>query len=257
MHQKQPPAKVAFAVAGFGTWASAVPAAATRRRIANMRFTFVAPVRVRCRVSRRIAFILTIRQKVHSARFQRAGRLMRRKSQCSAAAATTTAAVCATQKPIMPDGVIATISGYIGGTKQNPTYQEVSAGITGHAEAVQVEYDPTKVSYEKLLDVYWHNVDPTQKNGQFCDHGNQYRTAIFFNDEAQKKAAEGSKAALVKSKPFKGDIVTEIVPATTFYPAEDYHQDYYLKNPVRYKFYRTGCGRDARLKELWGAAAPH
>jgi len=155
------------------------------------------------------------------------------------------------------DGVIATISGYTGGTKVNPTYEEVSSGTTGHAESVQVEYDPKKVSYEKLLDVFWHNVDPTQKDGQFCDHGNQYRTAIFVANDEQKKLAEASKAALMKSKPFKGDIVTEIVPATTFYPAEDYHQDYYLKNPVRYKFYRTGCGRDARLKELWGSAAPH
>jgi peptide-methionine (S)-S-oxide reductase len=154
------------------------------------------------------------------------------------------------------DGVIATTSGYTGGKKANPTYQEVSAGGTGHAEAVQVEYDPKKVSYEKLLDVFWHNVDPTQKDGQFCDHGSQYRTAIFVHDAAQKAAAEASKAALAKSKPFKGDLVTEIVPASTFYPAEDYHQDYYMKNPVRYKFYRTGCGRDARLKELWGAAAP-
>jgi len=154
------------------------------------------------------------------------------------------------------DGVISTTSGYTGGKKLNPTYQEVSAGGTGHAEAVQIEYDPKKVSYEKLLDVFWHNVDPTQKDGQFCDHGTQYRTAIFAHDDAQKAAAEASKAALMKSKPFKGDIVTEIVPATTFYPAEDYHQDYYMKNPVRYKFYRNGCGRDARLKELWGAAAP-
>jgi peptide-methionine (S)-S-oxide reductase len=154
------------------------------------------------------------------------------------------------------DGVIATTSGYTGGKKVNPTYQEVSAGGTGHAEAVQVEYDPKKVSYEKLLDVFWHNVDPTQKDGQFCDHGAQYRTAIFVHDDAQKAAAEASKAALAKSKPFKADIVTEIVPASTFYPAEDYHQDYYMKNPVRYKFYRTGCGRDARLQELWGAAAP-
>ena len=155
------------------------------------------------------------------------------------------------------DGVIATISGYTGGKKVNPTYQEVSAGTTGHAEAVQVEYDPNKVSYEQLLDVFWHNVDPTQKDGQFCDHGSQYRTAIFVHDAGQKRLAEASKAALLKSKPFKGEIVTEIVPATTFYPAEDYHQDYYVKNPVRYNFYRTGCGRDARLKEVWGAAAPH
>ena len=154
------------------------------------------------------------------------------------------------------DGVIATTSGYIGGTRLNPTYQEVSAGTTGHAEAVQVEYDPKRVSYEKLLDVFWHNVDPTQKDGQFCDHGTQYRTGIFTYDDEQKRLAEASRAALAKSKPFKGDIVTQIVPATTFYPAEDYHQDYYKKNPVRYKIYRTGCGRDARLKDVWGAMAP-
>ena len=151
------------------------------------------------------------------------------------------------------DGVISTTSGYTGGTKVNPTYQEVSAGITGHAEAVQVVYDPKKVTYEKLLDVFWHNVDPTQKDGQFCDHGTQYRTAIFAEDADQKRLAEASKAALAKSKPFKGDLVTEIVAASTFYPAEEYHQDYYLKNPIRYKYYRSGCGRDARLKELWGS----
>lgn len=150
------------------------------------------------------------------------------------------------------DGVISTTSGYTGGTKINPTYQEVSAGATGHAEAVQVEYDPKRVRYEKLLDVFWHNVDPTQKDGQFCDHGRQYRTAIFVHDAEQKRLADASKAALAKSKPFKGDIVTEIVPATTFYPAEEYHQDYYMKNPLRYKLYRTSCGRDARLKEVWG-----
>ena len=152
------------------------------------------------------------------------------------------------------DGVIATISGYTGGTKANPTYQEVSAGTTGHAEAVEVEYDPKKISYDKLLEVFWKNIDPTQKDAQFCDHGSQYRSAIFVHNDEQKRLAEASKAALAKSKPFKGDIVTEIAPATTFYRAEEYHQDYYIKNPVRYKFYRTGCGRDARLKELWGSA---
>jgi peptide-methionine (S)-S-oxide reductase len=154
------------------------------------------------------------------------------------------------------EGVLSTTSGYTGGRVANPTYRDVSRGGTGHTEAVEIAYDPARVSYEKLLDVFWHNVDPTQKDGQFCDHGNQYRTAIFVHDDDQKRLAEASKAALVKSKPFKGDIVTEIVPASTFYPAEDYHQDYYRKNPVRYKFYRTGCGRDARLKELWGSAAP-
>jgi peptide-methionine (S)-S-oxide reductase len=151
-------------------------------------------------------------------------------------------------------GVISTTSGYTGGHKKNPTYQEVSAGGTGHAEAVQVIYDPKQVSYEKLLDVFWHNVDPTQQDGQFCDHGTQYRTAIFYHDEEQKQLAEAAKAKLQQHKPFKGEIVTEIVPAGEFYPAEEYHQDYATKNPIRYKFYRTGCGRDQRLRELWGKA---
>ncbi len=152
-------------------------------------------------------------------------------------------------------GVSATISGYIGGQKANPNYKEVSAGTTGHTEAVQVVYDPAKVSYEKLLEVYWVNVDPTVKDRQFCDAGSQYRTGIFYHDDAQRKAAEASAAALRKSKPFADPVVTPVEKAGRFYPAEDYHQDYYTKNPVRYNFYRTGCGRDARLKELWGARA--
>jgi peptide-methionine (S)-S-oxide reductase len=153
------------------------------------------------------------------------------------------------------DGVISTTSGYIGGTKKDPTYKEVSAGITGHTEAVEIAYDPKKVTYEKLLYVFWRNIDPTAVNRQFCDGGTQYRSGIFTHDAAQKAAAEASKAALDKNKPFKGNIVTEITPATTFYPAEDYHQDYYQKNPVRYAYYRNGCGRDQRLKELWGTEA--
>ena len=154
-------------------------------------------------------------------------------------------------------GVTATISGYTGGSKVNPTYQEVSSGSTGHAEAVQVIYDPKKVSYEKLLETFWVNVDPTVKDRQFCDSGTQYRTSIFYHDEAQRKAAEASKAALEKSKPFKEAIVTPIVMAGAFYPAEEYHQDYYMKNPVRYQIYRSGCGRDARLKSLWADRAGH
>ena len=151
-------------------------------------------------------------------------------------------------------GVISTTSGYIGGSVKNPTYEQVSSGRTGHTEAVQVVYDSTKVSYEKLLEVFWANIDPTVKNAQFCDHGSQYRSGVFFHDDAQRKAAEASRAALDKSKPFKQPIVTEITKAAEFYAAEDYHQDYYMKNPVRYKLYRNGCGRDARLKELWGKA---
>ncbi len=155
------------------------------------------------------------------------------------------------------DGVISTTSGYIGGSLPNPTYKQVSAGGTGHAEAVRVVYDPTKIEYATLVDVFWHNVDPTQVDGQFCDHGNQYRTAIFYADDEQKKVAEESLAMLETTKPFKGEIVTEIVPASTFYPAEDYHQDYYINNPLRYKYYRWACGRDQRLSELWGDMAPH
>ncbi len=152
-------------------------------------------------------------------------------------------------------GVTATISGYMGGRTADPSYQQVTTGTTGHAEVVQVVYDPKKVSYEKLLEVFWVNVDPTVKDRQFCDSGNQYRTAIFYHDEAQRKAAEASKGALAKSKPFKEAIVTPVEMAGPFYPAEDYHQDYYRKNPVRYNFYRNGCGRDARLRELWGDKA--
>ena len=149
-------------------------------------------------------------------------------------------------------GVVSTTSGYTGGKKLNPTYREVSDGDTGHAEAVQIVYDPAKISYQQLLNVFWRNIDPTVKDQQFCDHGSQYRTGIFAHGDEQKKQADASKAALMKAKPFKADIVTEITAASTFYPAEDYHQDYYLKNPVKYKFYRFNCGRDARLKELWG-----
>jgi peptide-methionine (S)-S-oxide reductase len=149
-------------------------------------------------------------------------------------------------------GVLSTTSGYMGGKTKNPTYEQVSTGTTGHAEVVQVEYDPSKVSYEKLLDVFWHNIDPTTKNAQFCDHGSQYRTAIYFHSPEQQKLAEASKAALDKNKPFKGEIVTEIASAGDFTRAEEYHQDFYKKNPAKYKFYRAGCGRDARLQTLWG-----
>ena len=151
------------------------------------------------------------------------------------------------------DGVVEAISGYTGGDKPNPTYEEVSAGGTGHAEAVQVRYDPAKISYKQLLDVFWRHVDPTDAGGQFVDRGSQYRTAIFYHDEEQKRMAEESKAALQKSGRFSVPIVTEIVPATEFYPAEDYHQDYYSHNPLRYKFYRLGSGRDQFLKSTWGA----
>jgi peptide-methionine (S)-S-oxide reductase len=152
-------------------------------------------------------------------------------------------------------GVLAVTSGYTGGTVKNPTYEQVSAGSTGHAESVEVAYDPTKTSYEKLLEVFWHNVDPFQKDAQFCDHGNQYRSAIFYKDEAQKKAAEASKAKLEQDPKFKGKIVTEITAASAFYPAEEYHQDFWKKSPARYYSYRAGCGRDARLKQIWGEAA--
>jgi peptide-methionine (S)-S-oxide reductase len=151
-------------------------------------------------------------------------------------------------------GVISTTSGYMGGTVKNPTYEHVSSGRTGHTEVVQVVYDPAKVSYEKLLEVFWRNIDPTVKDRQFCDIGSQYRTGIFYHSDEQKRLAEASKGQVEKTKPFKQPIVTPVQAAGEFWKAEEYHQDYYLKNPVRYSYYRTGCGRDARLKELWGSA---
>jgi peptide-methionine (S)-S-oxide reductase len=150
------------------------------------------------------------------------------------------------------DGVISTTSGYTGGHKKDPTYKEVSHGGTGHAEAVQIVYDPKKVSYTQLLDVFWHNVDPTNAHGQFCDNGDQYRSEIFYHNEEQRRLAVASEQDLEKHKRFAAPNVTRITPATTFYPAEEYHQDYYQKNPLRYKFYRFSCGRDQRLEELWG-----
>jgi len=152
-------------------------------------------------------------------------------------------------------GVIATTSGYMGGKKKYPTYEEVSAGITGHTEVVQVLYDPAKVSYAKLLEVFWVNIDPTVEDRQFCDTGSQYRTAIFVHSPEQRKAAEASKAAIASTKTFAEPIVTPVTDAGEFWVAEEYHQDYYQKNPARYNYYRTGCGRDARLKKLWGAKA--
>ncbi len=152
-------------------------------------------------------------------------------------------------------GVTATISGYMGGKTANPTYESISSGTTGHAEVVQVVYDPKKVTYEKLLEVFWVNIDPTVRDRQFCDSGTQYRSGIFYHDDAQRKAAEASKAALDRDKPFKEAIVTPVTMATQFTAAEDYHQDYYKKQPVKYKLYRGGCGRDARLKQLWGDRA--
>jgi len=152
-------------------------------------------------------------------------------------------------------GVISTTSGYTSGHTVDPTYKEVSAGMTGHTEAVKIVYDPAKVSYGKLLQVFWRNHDPLTANAQFCDRGSQYRAGIYYGSEQEKAQAEASKAELEKSGRFKSRITTEIVAQTTFYPAEDYHQDYYLKNPIRYKIYRGGCGRDSRLRELWGAEA--
>jgi peptide-methionine (S)-S-oxide reductase len=150
------------------------------------------------------------------------------------------------------EGVKSVVSGYTGGHKLNPTYEEVSSGTTGHTEAIEIAYDPSVISYSKLLDIFWHNVDPTVKDRQFCDVGTQYRSAIFYQNEEQKRIAEASKKTLEQSKRFPGPIYTEIVPAATFYPAEEYHQNYYQKNPIRYKYYRYSCGRDQRLKELWG-----
>jgi peptide-methionine (S)-S-oxide reductase len=150
------------------------------------------------------------------------------------------------------DGVISTTSGYTGGNTENPTYKEVSRGGTGHAEAVQVRYDPQRITYTQLLDVFWRNIDPTTADGQFCDWGNQYRSEIFYHTPEQKRLAEQSRRELEERKPFREPVVTGISAAGVFYPAEEYHQDYYRKNPLRYKFYRFGCGRDQRLEELWG-----
>jgi peptide-methionine (S)-S-oxide reductase len=149
-------------------------------------------------------------------------------------------------------GVVSTVSGYMGGHMKDPSYALVSTGRTGHTEVLQVTFDPKKVDYEKLLETFWLNHDPKALDHQFCDHGSQYRPSIFFHDTNQKRLAEASKAKWQKEKPFKDAIVTPIVPASDFWPAEDYHQDYYKKNPARYRFYVTGCGRYARLDELWG-----
>ncbi len=150
------------------------------------------------------------------------------------------------------EGVLSVASGYMGGTIANPTYEQVSAGRTGHAEAVEVIYDPTKVSYQQLLEAFWKNVDPLTPNAQFCDHGSQYRSAVFYATEEEQRLAEASKTVIEQAKKFPAPIVTELVPATSFYQAEDYHQDYYKKNPLRYKYYKYSCGRAKRLEALWG-----
>ena len=151
------------------------------------------------------------------------------------------------------DGVISTTSGYSGGHQDNPTYKQVSAGQTGHTEVIQVVYDPDKVTYQQLLETFWVNIDPLTANAQFCDRGSQYRSGIFYHDPEQQKLAEASAKAIQAM--FDKPVVTEITEFSKFYPAEDYHQDYYTKNPVRYNYYRWGCGRDKRLEELWGPPA--
>jgi peptide-methionine (S)-S-oxide reductase len=150
------------------------------------------------------------------------------------------------------DGVVAAVSGYMGGTVQDPSYEDVSSGRTGHAESVEVLYDPSKVTYNQLLEAFWRNVDPITPNAQFCDHGTQYRAAIFYQNDQEKRFAEESKQAIEQSKRFSQPIVTQIVMASRFYVAEEYHQDFYKKNPIRYKFYKYNCGRAQRLDELWG-----
>ena len=150
-------------------------------------------------------------------------------------------------------GVISVVSGYMGGRVEHPSYEQVSAGGTGHAESVEVVYDPAKVSYARLLDAFWHNVDPVTPNGQFCDHGSQYRAVIFYQGEEEKRLAEESKRAIEQSQRLPQPIVTELSKASQFYPAEEYHQDFYKKNPIRYKFYKFNCGRAQRLEEVWGA----
>ncbi len=149
-------------------------------------------------------------------------------------------------------GVVSVKVGYTGGHTKNPTYEDVCTGTTGHAEAVEITYDPSKATYDQLLDVFWKNIDPTTENSQFADHGTQYRTAIFYHDEEQKRLAEASKEKLGKSGKFKDPIVTEIVAASDFYPAEDYHQQYYIKCPLRYKTYKYGSGRESFIEKTWG-----
>lgn len=149
-------------------------------------------------------------------------------------------------------GVLETTSGYIAGHLDNPSYEQVSAGDSGHVEAVQVRFDLSKTSYARLLEAFWPTIDPVTPNAQFCDHGSQYRSVIFYGDADEKALAEASKAALQASGKLPAPVVTEILPATRFYPAEDYHQNYHQRNPLRYAYYRNGCGRDARLEQLWG-----
>ena len=150
------------------------------------------------------------------------------------------------------DGVLDVLSGYMGGSVKNPSYEDVSAGRTGHAESVEVRYDPRKLTYPQLLEVFWRNVDPVTPEAQFCDHGNQYRAAIFYQGEEEKHLAEESKRAIEQSKRFSTPIVTQVTAASEFYPAEEYHQDFYKKNPFRYKYYKFTCGRAQRLEALWG-----
>lgn len=149
-------------------------------------------------------------------------------------------------------GVISVTPGYTGGSTRDPSYREVSSGESGHVEAVRITFDPARVAYRELLAIFWHNIDPTTRNRQFCDFGSQYQSAIFYLDDQQKRAAEESRRELEESKPFERPIATEIRPAGEFYPAEEYHQQYYKKEPLRYKMYHEGCGRKGRLKELWG-----
>ena len=151
------------------------------------------------------------------------------------------------------DGVLDVVSGYMGGSVKNPSYEQVSAGQTGHAESVEVRYDPAKVTYTQLLEAFWRNVDPITPNAQFCDHGTQYRAVIFYQGEDERRAAEDSKRAIEQSKRFSTPIVTQLTAASEFYPAEEYHQDFYKKNPIRYKYYKFTCGRAQRLESLWGS----
>jgi peptide-methionine (S)-S-oxide reductase len=152
-------------------------------------------------------------------------------------------------------GVFSVTSGYTGGQKKNPSYEEVSAGVTGHAESVDIVYDPAKVTYAQLLEIFWHNIDPFTADAQFCDHGTQYRSAIFYHDDEERRLAEETKKQVQER--FHRTVVTQVVAATQFYPAEEYHQDFYLHNPQRYHSYRAGCGRDRRLQEIWGAPTAH
>ncbi len=204
---------------------------------------------------RRIPFIISLAMLLLSGAVTETLKLVDEASGMTASAKATFAGGCfwcMEEAFEAVEGVVSVVSGYMGGHVENPTYEQVSAGGTGHAESIEVTYDPGKVTYQQLLAIFWRNVDPTTPNSQFCDHGSQYRTVIFYHNNHQKQLIDKSKQVIEQFKSFPESIVTEIAPATVFYPAEEYHQDFYSRNPIRYKYYKWNCGRVKRLEQLWG-----